>query len=58
LDLSGANINTYIALQDEYAKIFRIETTDDEEITFYASEKPDLDIPVEIQIIRGFPGIG
>jgi hypothetical protein len=39
-------------LQDEYAKIFRVESSANGELTFYASEIPAVNIPIEVQVVR------
>jgi hypothetical protein len=52
LDLSAATFLTFEALQDDYALIFRVEVSDDNELKFYASEEPTEDLTIAIKVVR------
>jgi hypothetical protein len=52
LDLSAATFLTFEALQDDYALIFRVEVSDDDELKFYASEEPTEDLTIAIKVVR------
>jgi hypothetical protein len=39
-------------VQTDYAKIFRVEASDTDEIKFYASEEPAKDLEIQIKVVR------
>jgi type 1 glutamine amidotransferase len=38
--------------QTEYAKLFRVAATDDDEITFFATETPTEELVIQIKVVR------
>lgn len=52
LDLTSANATNFEELQDEYAKIFRVEASGNEELKLYAAEQPQLTLNIAIQVVR------
>lgn len=52
LDLTSANATNFLALQDEYAKIFRVEASANQELKLYAEEQPQLTLNIAIQVVR------
>jgi hypothetical protein len=52
IDFTTANATTFEQLQDEYAKIFRVESSANDQLRFYASEIPAVNIPIEVQVVR------
>jgi hypothetical protein len=52
IDLSGLTFTTFEAVQDDYALIFRVEVSDDNELKFYASEEPTEDLTIAIKVVR------
>lgn len=51
-DLDGIADTAWTASRTEFAKIGLANTTDDDEITFYASAKPTKDITVIVKVVR------
>lgn len=52
IDLSSVAFANIETVQNEYTKIYRVATTADNEITFYATEALTEDIAVNIQVVR------
>jgi hypothetical protein len=52
IDLSSLTFATYEDVQTDYAKIFRVEASDTDEIKFYASEEPAKDLEIQIKVVR------
>jgi len=50
--LSGLSFTTFEAVQDDYALIFRVEVSDDNELKFYASDEPTEDLTIAIKVVR------
>ena len=52
IDLSSVAFANVEAKQTEYAKIFRVAATDDDEITFFATEAPTEELVIQIKVVR------
>jgi hypothetical protein len=52
LDLSGEDFADVADLQKEWAYVYRAAATDDDEMSFFATEKPDEDLVVQIKVVR------
>jgi hypothetical protein len=52
IDLSAVAFANVEAKQTEYAKIYRVAATDDDEITFYALEAPTEELVIQIKVVR------
>ena len=52
VDLSSVLFSDIEAIQTEYSKIYRVATTDKDEITFYALEVPTEDLTIQIKVVR------
>jgi hypothetical protein len=52
IDLSSVAFGDVEAKQTEYAKIYRVAATDDDEITFYALEAPTEELVINIKVVR------
>jgi hypothetical protein len=52
LDLSGEDFADVADLQTEWAYVYRAAATDDDEMSFFATEKPDEDLVVQIKVVR------
>ena len=52
LDLSSVAFVDVEGVQAEYAKIYRVAVTGDDEITFYATEEPTEDLVINIRVVR------
>jgi len=52
LDLSSANATNFSELQDEYAKIFKVESSANDELKLYAAEQPQLTLNIAVQVVR------
>ena len=51
-DLTGVADTAWTTSRTEFAKIGLASTTDDDEITFYASAIPSEDITVTVKVVR------
>jgi hypothetical protein len=52
IDLSAVAFADVEDKQTEYAKIYRVAATDDDEITFYALEAPTEELVIQIKVVR------
>ena len=52
IDLSAVAFADVEDKQTEYAKIYRVAATDDDEITFYALEAPTEELVIKIKVVR------
>jgi hypothetical protein len=52
LDLSGEDFADVADLQKEWAYVYRAAATDDDEMSFFATEKPDENLVVQIKVVR------
>jgi hypothetical protein len=52
IDLSAVAFADVEDKQTEYAKIYRVAATDDDEITFYALEAPTEELVINIKVVR------
>jgi hypothetical protein len=50
--LSGLTFATFEAVTNDYALIFRVEASDDNELKFYASDEPAKDLTINIKVVR------
>ena len=52
IDLSGANSNSFSSLLSEYNLLFRVEVVSNNNLKFYATNEPTLNIPIIIKVVR------
>jgi hypothetical protein len=52
LDLSAVDYADVAAKQADYALIYRAAATDDDEITFFATEEPTEELVIQIKVVR------
>jgi hypothetical protein len=52
LDLSGVNVNDVIDVADSFQTVYRVEASDADELTLYASSVPAYDFDLLIQAVR------
>jgi hypothetical protein len=52
LDLSDTDVDTAQAIVNSFNKLFAWQATDDNEITFYASQEPQEDIKVHVKVVK------
>jgi hypothetical protein len=52
LDLSAVTFADVEAKQTDWALVYRIESSDTNEVTFYATEEPTEELVVALQVVR------
>jgi hypothetical protein len=52
LDLSAVDYADVAAKQADYALIYRAAATDDDEITFFATDEPTEELVIQIKVVR------
>ncbi len=52
IDLSGANASNFGSFNSQYGLIFRVEVVSNNNIKFYATLEPELDLPIIIKVVR------
>ena len=52
IDLSSVSYADVSDVQDDWALVYRVEASDDDEIKLYATEEPTKDLTVQIKVVR------
>ena len=52
INLSSVAFADVPAVQNDWTYVYRVEASDDDELTFYATEEPVEDLTVQIQVVR------
>lgn len=52
IDLSGANVSNFGSLNSQYALIFRVQVVSNNNLKFYATLEPSLNLPINIKVVR------
>jgi hypothetical protein len=52
LDLSGEDFADVAAKQADYALIYRAAATDDDEMSFFATDEPTEELVIQIKVVR------
>jgi len=52
IDLSGLTFTNYENVINDYALIFRVEASNENELKFYATEIPEQNLNINVKVVR------